>query len=660
MLPTPSTLHVSPLDSRKMPHPFRLAIGTLAALLLAAVILIETAHFLGLAVLFVTPLPVAGDALEYFAMGRAWLNGLHIYRDLFDAKPPGVFLLAAFAMRLGGTGLGYPLYASSQIILLASIGPMLAIFTYRALDRSLGTVRWCAISVNLLLGISIAVATLDRTRGFQTEGFALLFATLPAILFASPFSARRSIVDVVAGVSLAIACLFKEPFLGSALLATFVFCQSRADLYRALRMLMIAGVAFLSMLVLSGTFAPYVSIYLPEMLAGRAVGALKYPDFGTRVQYVIAAPIWVRSLNVYKFFTELASPRSAAFLPIFFILCLCLWAPLKKNALRLIDVSAAAAIVVASLVVGHHFFLLHQLVSGVHGQGHRVPWDHPIIVRLIAICLAVPTLLLIAFALVPRRLRSPKTLYLFAGLAVVGTFTQGAVLTSGSDYGIHYLVYALPPFLTLSVYCVNALAIKRHHHLLVPLGAVLVLNAAMPGRFDYKRLADYYSGAVQTSSWYAARAVDVDSLLTGCNESRYFIAANNEPRYLHGFTRTSPYQLVYEARRALGAHQYGSLSYAPNPYLAAKLTQDLRSARIAIAGAKDDPDEPQALDPLLYSGTAATRPAVVNLDTPPGTPDSQIPSPIATVMRSKFTTEPPPCANGKVPIPGLQVFFRRE
>ncbi len=116
-------------------------------------------------------------------------------------------------------------------------------------------------------------------------------------------------------------------------------------------------------------------------------------------------------------------------------------------------------------------------------------------------------------------------------------------------------------------------------------------------------------------------------MLSHCHEERY-ILADDQLDGLAACTQHSPYQIFYGRNRALGIRGGGANSTRPNPYLAAKMMQDLQSTQIILASSHND-----------------------------GPP---IPPLIAEVIRSQFTTTPPPCARGKVPIPGLQIFFRRS
>src|SRR4051794_22424694 len=97
---------VPQLEFVAMPRRLQILIGLVAAVLFTVPIAIEVLHFVDLAVLLLR-FPPFSDAQLYLAMGRGWANGLYFYRDLFESKPPGVFLLAAVAIK---TGAGYPFY----------------------------------------------------------------------------------------------------------------------------------------------------------------------------------------------------------------------------------------------------------------------------------------------------------------------------------------------------------------------------------------------------------------------------------------------------------------------------------------------------------------------------------------------------------------------
>src|SRR5436305_907466 len=86
---------------------------------------------------FYLSLPILGDANVYFAMGRGWLHGLAPYRDLFEIKPPLIFLVAALSLGLTGTN---ALYTWLELGLLALLAPALAACCHAVLERTRGCV----------------------------------------------------------------------------------------------------------------------------------------------------------------------------------------------------------------------------------------------------------------------------------------------------------------------------------------------------------------------------------------------------------------------------------------------------------------------------------------------------------------------------------------
>src|SRR4051794_25138269 len=72
--------------------------------LLIALAFLNGSHELTLRLLYELQVPVHGDSAIYFTIGRGIVHGLVPYRDLFETKPPGVFLLAALSLLISGDG----------------------------------------------------------------------------------------------------------------------------------------------------------------------------------------------------------------------------------------------------------------------------------------------------------------------------------------------------------------------------------------------------------------------------------------------------------------------------------------------------------------------------------------------------------------------------
>src|SRR3989344_8992683 len=74
---------------------------------LLAVVFLKGSYEVFLRLFYEIQGPYTGDSTIYWAVGRGILNGLTPYTDLFETKPPGIFLLSAMSIALtGGPMLG--------------------------------------------------------------------------------------------------------------------------------------------------------------------------------------------------------------------------------------------------------------------------------------------------------------------------------------------------------------------------------------------------------------------------------------------------------------------------------------------------------------------------------------------------------------------------
>lgn len=618
------------------------------SLILAVAIGFETFHFWKHAEIAIRTLPY-GDGTLFFPMGRAWLNGLAFYRDLFETKPPLLFLLAAWSLKLTGDNVAY---VWLQEVLLGLLAPVFAFLVYQLLNHTPRAVRCSAVALSFLLGLSLAVDAQQRSGGTQAEGFALIFATLPALLFALPASARRMwIVDLFAGASLGIAAMLKEPFVGVGLMALLVFLGSKSELRRIVRILFTAAATALVVLAWSGALVTYFTIYLPEMFNGRAMDAEKIPDFGLRVWYTVPSTLWMRSLDVSQILTGLATrPTSGVYLSIFFGICLCLLPSLRLEDFRTRSMIASTAIISSVLFAAHQFVILLKMLGALQNAGVAVPWNNSLIHFLLASIGGPPAAVLVGIAIVPRRFRPSWQVCVMSLGICIASFIVGALVSFGGNYNGEYLIFAFPILLALGAFCIAAAAEGRHFLTLGFLAATLMVNALLPGRYDYRVLnsVEWHSGIWQQ------QAVAIDTLLDRCHFDRYFVYSPSPelPNLLTAATRHSPYQLSYGQQRALGGFDVLSSEHRPNPFLAAKFHEDLAATSVIIAFPQDGLDVPS----VIPSAAPAQREVVTSLDNP--NPPSVSPE-IVEAVREHFTLAPPSCAVGIVPISGLEVYFRQ-
>ena len=95
--------------------------------------------------------PFNADSSLYWAVGKGMLNGLVPYTDLFETKPPGIFIISAFSYWLtGGPSIGYVIQA------LSILGfPLILLFIVLRKGGGAGrTQKVVLLTLSLVFGIS--------------------------------------------------------------------------------------------------------------------------------------------------------------------------------------------------------------------------------------------------------------------------------------------------------------------------------------------------------------------------------------------------------------------------------------------------------------------------------------------------------------------------
>lgn len=208
--------------------------------------------------------PITADTSIYLAVGRGILNGLLPYRDLFETKPPGIFLLSALSLRLfDSAALGSMLEA--YIVLTF---PILVLLAARPIARHwTPAIRRTVEVLSFVFGALLSLYLAERAGEYQVESFGAYFATLAIVIIATEKRPSALRTGALSGMMLC-AIGMKEPFLltivASALLLTAE--RPRALWHSLVFPLLIATVVGVVALLLLGYLRPFLSIYLPEIL----------------------------------------------------------------------------------------------------------------------------------------------------------------------------------------------------------------------------------------------------------------------------------------------------------------------------------------------------------------------------------------------------------
>lgn len=227
--------------------------------------------------------PPHGDSDIYFTVGRGILNGLTPYKDLFESKPPGIFIVTALSLAFGGTFFAQLLQALAYISIVAA--PLVwAWCSFRSTPD-----RWLMTGIGGLTGLLFALFTALYAGQVQVESFGVAFALWYPVLLDLHGDHWRRRDTILASVIMFGSIGFKEPFV----LPLFVcaILQSHDVRSFARMFLLPLGIAVIAgaiVLTMFGWLGSYLSIYLAFMLSSRGV--------------TDSSPLWLRGFEWIPFF----------------------------------------------------------------------------------------------------------------------------------------------------------------------------------------------------------------------------------------------------------------------------------------------------------------------------------------------------------------------
>ncbi len=543
------------------------------------------------------PVHHGGDGAIYTAIGRGIVNGLVPYRDLFEAKPPGMFLISALSLWMFDT---IQLANILQGIALGGIviAILLPLFGARYRTKKWQWGLWLAGA--FLFGTLAVHYLAERAGHFQTESFGSFFIALFLALFAIKQERWHFGATLLSGILLACAIGLKEPFLLVIFGCLLLLIKKPADMVqRFLIPLGIAGGIGILVMGLFDYLMPYLQIYLPEMIAGRSQTFLE--------------PIWVLPLLVFRY----PLLDIATFSPIFLLLLIVLWlssllfaADAWHSRKRLLTLGILLGTLVL-LATGFWYVMVSALLSGVTYKQLVFPYfllfgGYWIIAWFGTKRFAGPDGIRAVFV--------PFLLHV-AAVAIITT----AAGTGG--FLMQQFGFLVPLFMTL-LFSVT-LSVFRHHtqrasHILlwiIPcIAAIGVL--LLPG-IDYaKRMQERKDAALPRM----LNAQAIDAMMDRCGFDRYQILG--EPVVPYEFTKHSPY--------GPGFHRVSFVfpldwRPPPQPYLQETYRANLQKTPLLIMPAEVLPDGRRV---------------------PAG---KYIPADVQQYVEQNFTGQLPACAKGFAP-----------
>ncbi len=236
------------------------------ALMTIECVVLITTYDLVLRMLYEAGGPFTWDSPHYWAIGRGILNGLLPYRDLFETKPPGIFLLSAVSFRLFDSPILGHVIESLSIPLYPALLSWQA-WHFSNKEKKSGYARQLCLLLAALSGTLIGLYVMERSGEFQVESFGALFSLLFLFVIASE-KRMSTLRTFLASIFLLCAIGMKEPFVLTTFGGAMILCSDRPKrLISTFVVPFLFAVAVGSAVMLSlGYWEPYFTIYLPELL----------------------------------------------------------------------------------------------------------------------------------------------------------------------------------------------------------------------------------------------------------------------------------------------------------------------------------------------------------------------------------------------------------
>jgi len=218
--------------------------------------------------IYETTIPYLHDVPIFMAVGRALLNGRELYSEVFETKPPAIFLVAAASIALSDQ---LPhLIDSTALFRLLQLGAYVGILAASLLLSRRGNVEDGTRTHRFLFGV-VMVYTVAVLAGQGTpESFGAAFAALYVAAVTRLGDRARWPSSIGLGILLAASIGFKEPFAVSLLAAGLICCRGRDSMTRHLVVpLLLAATVGVGALGLLGWLDDYFREYLPYMFSER-------------------------------------------------------------------------------------------------------------------------------------------------------------------------------------------------------------------------------------------------------------------------------------------------------------------------------------------------------------------------------------------------------
>lgn len=455
------------------------------------------------------------DMLLYFTVGRGILNGFTPYVDLFESKPPGMFLLASLSLLVSGDQRFFSFLGCSAFVAFPLLMGWVAWNEsekekWSLLERAVLTV------VGLIAGVLLVLYAENRSLVLQSEFFGSFLLSIYAVLALR--WRERIMWWRVLFLSLCIggAIGLKEPFVIAALAIALLLSRSPREFLRIF-LLPMGCAALLGTIVLTvtGWWNPYMHRYLPAMMLHT-----ESPDPNE--------PFWARGLSIRRIIADLTTYYTA---PMTGYLLAWVWMALPLADRQERRWGAILSVLIGGAVLIRVLLLAYMWVIIQTAYGHGLMAAPELLTYL-----RTQTWIILAFLLPVAWLQWRYRLLLRTGVSCVVLYFASLVIGI-SIYATNHFAFAAAIYFT-AIMLVGVAGIRRTLHPSVAgILWVFILVAAVTYRPDQKHITYLRDSLANTANAKSSIVQRLDGLLSACNFERY---VSDSPIPDFGFSRHSP------------------------------------------------------------------------------------------------------------------------
>jgi hypothetical protein len=233
------------------------------------------------------------DAPMYWTVGKGMLQGFRPYVDLYETKPPGIFLLSALSFKLTDTAVLTNIICFI-CLLITGAAPFIGV-AMNCKKSLTGLTKIILFISAFVFGVMIMLYSQLRSGAAQVENIGAGFAIIYILIISTIDSEKIKLNSPkiwLSSLFLMFAVMMKEPFLLICIASSLFFIKTKKDFLKKLLLPMFAGgIAGVILMLVTGALAPYLKYYLPNMMGGHV------SRFG---------PPWIRGLDLKIILEDLA------------------------------------------------------------------------------------------------------------------------------------------------------------------------------------------------------------------------------------------------------------------------------------------------------------------------------------------------------------------